>query len=50
MLALITKEQFEAGKKKASFIGLDALDDFSIQQGGKSAVPVLYEPLHAERL
>lgn len=44
-VALITKEQFEAGKKEASFIGTGALDEFFIQQGSKSAVPVLYEPL-----
>ena len=38
-VALITKEQFEAGKKKASFIGLDALDDFSYSREANLPCP-----------
>ena len=38
-VALITKEQFEAGKKKASFIGLDALDEFSYSREANLPCP-----------
>lgn len=46
-VALITKEQFEAGKKKASFIGLDALDEFSYSR--KANLPCPFCTNHCRR-